>query len=418
MVQLSNLARGLGLGLALYAGIAGAAQAEDVTLNALFMKQAAYSEDNIRAMIADFEAANAGVKVNPEFVAYEALHDKIVAAQGAGASGYDVVLFDVIWPAEFGSKGFLQDVTARIPAAYEDQIFPGAWTTVNYDGKRWGMPWILDTKYLYFNKEMLEQAGVAAPKTWDELLVAAKAVKDKGLVEFPIVWSWSQSEAMICDYTTLVGANQGTFFGEDGKPNFDQGGSLDAVTYMKASIDQGLTNPNSREYFEEDVRKVFSAGQAAFALNWTYMYNLANDPKESQVAGKVGVVPAPGVNGKTIASAVNGSMGLGVTAGSAHSEEAWKFISFVTSAEQQNKYAKLSLPIWKASYDLPEVTAGQEELVAAAFVSIGEMFARPSTANYPELSAILQKHIQGVLLGSAEPADALKAAADEAARLR
>lgn len=418
MSRLSALAGGLALGLAMQLGAAGAAWAEDVTINALFMKQAAYSEDNIRAMIADFEAAHAGIKINPEFVAYEALHDKIVAAQGAGSSGYDVVLFDVIWPAEFGSKGFLQDVTARIPAEYEDQIFPGAWTTVNYDGKRWGMPWILDTKYLYFNKDMLAQAGVEPPKTWEELLVAAKAVKDKGLVEYPIVWSWSQSEAMICDYTTLVGANQGTFFGADGKPNFDQGGSLDAVTYMKASLDQGLTNPNSREYFEEDVRKVFSAGQAAFAMNWTYMYNLANDPAESQVAGKVGVVPAPGVNGKTVASAVNGSMGLGITAGSAHPEEAWSFISFITSAEQQNKYAKLSLPIWKASYDLPDVTAGQEELVAAAFQSINVMFARPSTPNYPELSAILQKRIQEVLLGSSEPAAALKAAADEAARLR
>ena len=76
------------------------------------------------------------IKVNLEFVPYEALHDKIVAAQGAGSSGYDVVLFDVIWPAEFGTKGFLQDVTARIPADDNAKVFDGAWTTVDYDGKR------------------------------------------------------------------------------------------------------------------------------------------------------------------------------------------------------------------------------------------------------------------------------------------
>ena len=68
---------------------------------------------------------------------------------------------------------------------------------------------------------------------------------------------------------------------------------------MEQSLKDGLTNPNSREYLEEDVRKVFSNGDAAFALNWTYMYNLANDPKESKIAGKVGIVPAPGVAGKT-----------------------------------------------------------------------------------------------------------------------
>ena len=37
-------------------------------------------------------------------------------------------------------------------------------------GKYYGMPWILDTKYLFYNKEMLEKAGVEkAPTTWDEL---------------------------------------------------------------------------------------------------------------------------------------------------------------------------------------------------------------------------------------------------------
>lgn len=397
---------------------ASMAAAADVTLNALFMKQAAYSEDDIRAMTADFEKANAGIKVNLEFVPYEALHDKIVAAQGAGSSGYDVVLFDVIWPAEFGSKGFLQDVTARIPADSNDKVFDGAWTTVDYDGKRWGMPWILDTKYLFYNEDMLKQAGISAPpKTFEELADQAKTIKDKGLMKFPIVWSWAQAEALICDYTSLVDAYQGKFF-DQGKPAFDTGGSLDAVKYMKKSMDDGLTNPNSKEYLEEDVRKVFSSGEAAFALNWTYMYNLANDPKESKVAGKVGIVPAPGAAGKNSGSAVNGSMGLGITANSQHAEEAWKYITFMTAQDTQNKYAKLSLPIWKSSYEDPAVTKGQEKLIEAAKTSLGLMFARPATPSYPELSAILQKNIQQVLLGQASPEDAMAAAAKQASRLR
>jgi multiple sugar transport system substrate-binding protein len=394
------------------------AAAADVTLNALFMKQAAYSEDNVRAMTADFEKANAGVKVNLEFVPYEALHDKIVAAQGAGSSGYDVVLFDVIWPAEFATKGFLQDVTARVPADSQDKVFDGAWTTVDYDGKRWGMPWILDTKYLFYNEDMLKQAGISAPpKTVEELAEQAKIIKDKGIVKFPIVWSWAQAEALICDYTALVDAYQGTFFA-DGKPAFDAGGSLDAVKYMKKTMDDGLTNPNSKEYLEEDVRKVFSSGEAAFALNWTYMYNLANDPKESKIAGKVGIVPAPGAAGKNSGSAVNGSMGLGITANSQHADEAWAYIMHMTSQANQNKYAKLSLPIWKSSYEDPAVTKDQEKVIEAAKTSLGLMFARPMTPSYPELSAILQKNIQQVLLGQASPEDALAAAAKAAERLR
>src|SRR5262249_58348062 len=97
--------------------------------------------------------------------------------------------------------------------------------------------------------------------------------------------------------------------------------------YMEQSLKDGLSNPNSREYLEEDVRKIFSNGDAAFALNWTYMYNLANDPKESKVAGQVGIVPAPGVAGKTEASAINGSLGLGITGHSNHPDDAWQDIA-------------------------------------------------------------------------------------------
>jgi multiple sugar transport system substrate-binding protein len=389
----------------------------ETALNALFMSQAAYSEDDVRAMTADFMKEHPDIKVNLEFVPYEGLRDKTLLAQGAG-SGFDVVLFDVIWPAEFAQNKVLRDVTDRVTPDMNKGVLPGAWTTVEYSGKRYGMPWILDTKYLFYNTEMLSKAGFSAPpKTWTELQEQAKAIKQKGIVEYPIVWSWAQAEAAICDYTTLVAANQGQFFDSSGKPAFQKGGGLEALTYMLNTEVEGLSNPHSREYLEEDVRRVFSSGQAAFALNWTYMYNLANDPKESQVAGKVGVAPAPGVEGKTEASAVNGSMGLGITTTSKHPDEAWTYITYMTSKPVQEKYARLSLPIWAASYTEPSVTKGQEPLVAAAQKSLGLMFPRPTTPKYQELSTALQQAIQSTLQKSESPEQALQSAAQSAGGL-
>jgi multiple sugar transport system substrate-binding protein len=389
----------------------------ETALNALFMSQAAYSEDDVRAMTADFMKEHPDIKVNLEFVPYEGLRDKTLLAQGAG-SGFDVVLFDVIWPAEFAQNKVLRDVTDRVTPEMNKGVLPGAWTTVEYSGKRYGMPWILDTKYLFYNTEMLSKAGFSAPpKTWTELQEQAKAIKQKGIVEYPIVWSWAQAEAAICDYTTLVAANQGQFFDSSGKPAFQKGGGLEALTYMLNTEVEGLSNPHSREYLEEDVRRVFSSGQAAFALNWTYMYNLANDPKESQVAGKVGVAPAPGVEGKTEASAVNGSMGLGITTTSKHPDEAWTYITYMTSKPVQEKYARLSLPIWAASYTEPSVTKGQEPLVAAAQKSLGLMFPRPTTPKYQELSTALQQAIQSTLQKSESPEKALQSAAQSAGGL-
>jgi multiple sugar transport system substrate-binding protein len=392
-------------------GVASSAAHAETTLNALFMAQAAYSEQNVRDMTTDFMKANPDIKVNLEFVPYEGLRDKTLLSQGAGG-GYDVVLFDVIWPAEYATNKVLVDVTDRITADMKSDIMPGAWTTVDYNGKAYGMPWILDTKYLFYNMEMLEKAGIAAPpKTWDELLAQAKTIKDKGIVEFPIVWSWAQAEAVICDYTMLLASYGGNFLTDDGKPAFQSGGGVEALKYMVKSVDDGVTNPNSKEYLEEDVRRVFSSGQAAFALNWTYMFNLANDPKESKIAGKVGMVPGPGIAGKLEASAVNGSMGLGITAASKHPDEAWKYILAMTSLETQDKYAQLSLPIWSAWYDSPVVASGQESLIASAKVGLAAMYPRPTTPKYQELSAAIQQAIQSALLKSAEPEAALKDAA-------
>lgn len=313
-----KLKGGLAALLMLSAGSASAAS----QINALFMTQAAYSENDIRAMTQDFEKQHPDVKVNLEFVPYEALHDKIVAAKGAGGNGYDVVLFDAIWPAEFTRFDLLQDVSSRITPEEKEKVFPGALSTVVYKGKTLGMPWILDTKYLYYNKAMLAKAGITdVPQTWQQVMDDAKIIKQKNIVKYPLVWSWSQAEALVCDYTTLVSGFGGEFY-QNGKLNFTSPASLKALKLMKSSLDEGLSNPASREYLEEDVRKSFSNGDAAFALNWTYMYNMANDPKQSKVAGDVGILPAPGdAPGKV--GAVNGSMGLGIAKGSEHPEQAW-----------------------------------------------------------------------------------------------
>lgn len=405
------------LSAAIVLGWVAHASAEEVTLKALFMQQAAYSDTDVRNMTAEFEKAHPGVKVDLEFVAYEALHDKIVASQGAGSGGYDVVLFDDMWPAEFAKNDFLKDVTSLIPSETSGTVFDGAWSTVSFEGKRYGMPWILDTMYLYYNKDMLAKAGISGPpKTWAELADDAKTLKAKKIVEYPIVWSWAQAEALVCNYTTLLSAYGGSYY-KDGKPVFDQGGGLQALQYMVQTVKDGITNPKSREFVEDDVRRVIDNGDAAFALNWTYNYASAKDPKQSRAAGQIDIVPAPGVAGKSEFAAMNGSMGLGVPTNAGHPTEAWSFIQFITSQPVQNTYAQLSLPIWRSSYDDPKVAAGQESLIAAAKQAINVQFPRAQLADYQQLSAILQKNIQEALMGTTTPEAALKDAATKAQAL-
>jgi multiple sugar transport system substrate-binding protein len=378
-----------------------------VTLNALFMKQAAYSDADVKNMTEQFQKQNPNIKVNLTFVAYEALHDKIVAAAPAGT--YDTVLVDVIWPAEFASKKMIVDITDRFPESERSKIFDGALKTTEYQGSYYGVPWILDTKYFFYNKEMLEEAGTAPPETWDAVVEAARALKSQGVVEYPLVWSWAQAEALMCDYATLLGAYGGQFFDEGGKPAFNTGGGLQALEFMRMTLDEKLSNSASTESLEEDVRRIISQGEAAMALNWTYMFALANDPNESQVAGQIEIAHTPA--GPAGAPGVNGSMGIAVSNGSQNQDEAWRYIQFMTSQEVQNQYAKLSLPIWKSSYEEQEVVEALPQVVPVAKEQLNDMILRPIVPQYNQVSLDMQVEIQRALTGDKSPKQALDDAA-------
>jgi len=401
-----------GLGGASTAGSQGSGKG---TIRALFMKQAGYSEENIRAMTAGFEKANPGIKVTPDFVAYEALHDKIVAAAPAGT--YDVVLIDVIWPAEFGTKHIVADVTSKWPASWKQKMLPGAVATPQFDNKQYGVPWILDTKYLFFNTAHLQKAKVdpGSLDTWDGVAKAARAIKSAGVVTYPLIWSWQQAEALICDYAQLLGAFGGKFLDDSGKPAFHQGGGVQALEFMQRSLTDGLSNPASTQSLEEDVRRVFSAGQASLALNWTYMFGLADDPKQSQVPGKVGVLQTP--TGSAGRPGVNGSMALAVAGGSKNQSAAWKYVSYLTSQPVQDKFALSSLPVWKTSYDDPAVIKTNPAVVPQAKKQLGDLILRPQVKNYNGISQILQAEIQNVLLKKKTPQQGLDDAASKASAL-
>src|SRR3954453_14133958 len=249
---LAALLAGCGLGGAPSEAGAGSGKG---SIRALFMKQAGYSEENIRAMTAGFEKANPNIKVTPDFVSYEAPPHKSLAAAPAGT--YDVVLIDVIWPAEFGTKHIVADVTAKWPDSWKQKMLPGAVATPQFDDKMYGVPWILETKYLYFNKAHLQKAKVdeGSLDTWDGVLKAARALKSSGAAKYPLIWSWQQAEALICDYAQLLGAFGGTFLDDSGKPAFNQAGGVEAFEFMRGSVADGLTNPASTQAPGEDDRR-------------------------------------------------------------------------------------------------------------------------------------------------------------------
>ncbi len=291
-------------------------------------------------------------------------------------------------------------------------MFDSAWTAASYDGKYYGVPWINDSKFFFYNKKMLSDAGIAtAPKTWDDVVAAAKAIKAKGTVQYPLVGSWKQAEAVICDWVQLAAVYGGAnFVDANGNAQFNTGGGLGALTFMKSLLDQGLMNPASLGFTEDDVNATVSAGKAAMALNWTYGYAVMNDPKQSTVAGQVDVVGSPG-NGSVPTSGVNGGMALAVTKNSKNPDAALNYALFIASQKSQEMDTSLAFPMWTASFKNPELTASNPSFWAAAATQFSGLVARPVVPYYTKLSNALQVAIQQALQGSVPPADALNGVA-------
>jgi len=395
-------------------------QTGPITVRVLTMEQAGPTSDEMNAIVEEFNKANPNVQVQIDYVSYDALHDKITTAMASTPPAYDVFLVDDIWYAEFAKAGYIYDVTSKLTDDMKKKVFPAAWDITTVEGKTYGMPWLLDQKYFYYNEELLKQAGFNdPPKTWEELLDMSRVIKEKKIAEFPIVWSWGQYEAAICDWVTLLYGNGGALVDQEGKPTFNNEIGVKTLEWMVKTIDDGYSNPASVSYVEEDVRNVFSQGKAVFATNWNYMYDLANNNKdESQVTGKVRISLMPAFANRGVESAtINGSMGFSVAANSPVKDDAWNYVVYLTSEDVQNRYSAHLLPVWQSSF---EGEAGQKlqsfsEVTQVTVPAFKAQFpfahVRPKVAYYPEGSKALQLALQEALTRQKPAKDALDAAA-------
>lgn len=398
------------------------AAAGSATIHVLTMDQAGLKPAEIDQIARDFEAKNPDIKVVMEYVGYDYVHDKIVTGMAAKPPAYDAAMIDVIWPDEFIKAGYLLDVSDLVTADMKSGIFPASWNGVTRNGKIYGMPWLMDVKYFMYNKDILQQAGITAPpKTWEELVTQAKTIKDKKLVEFPIDWSWNQKEGVVCDFTVLLFGNGGAFLDSSGKPVFNDDKGVQVLTWMKQTIDDGLSNPSAVSSDENAVRDNFIAGKSAYAVNWLFQYSDSNDASKSAIAGKAALAPMPvfeaGAKAGVKGSSVDGSSSFAIMATTPYPEQTWKFLTYIASNEVQTKFSAEMLPIWQADFQgdalkkLEEATPTNPVTVPAFLAQFPYANERPTVPYYNEASAALQLAIQEALTGVKPPQQALDDAA-------
>lgn len=399
---------------------AGPAEAPPQELNVLYMAQAAYQPEDVE-MWAKLFTDISGIKVNVDFVKYDEQHEKVVASAIASTPTYDVFSLDLIWTAEFASKGFCVPLDDRI-AGFKDDIPSPILDAFAYDGKIWAMPFLANFQLFFYNVDMIKRAGFPGerPKTLEKMVAMMKAMKSKGIVEYPWTDSWNQKEGLTCEYVWLTGAFGGETFDENGKPIFNEGAGLKALEFMVMLLKEGLASPKSLTNDEPVARDDFIAGQAAFTSNWTFQYGALDDPEVSKIVGqsKMGLLPvAEDVLGKypNDTASVSGFQGAAILANSNNQEAAWKWLRFCTSPIVQRAYLT-EMPVW-TSVATSGYAAKMDPVMDIKAKQIANVHHRPRVPVYTETSSILQRYIHQALQMKMSPKDALDKAKAEIEKL-
>lgn len=238
-------------------------------------------------------------------------------------------------------------------------------------------------------------------------------MQSEGICKYGIAWPGLQAEGSICNMSTLLCSFGGEWVDDQGDFAFHSDEGVQAIEFMTGSIQDGWADPSSVSYSDRDILDAFLAGDTAFVTNWSYAYNVANDPAQSQVAGDVDVCLVPGANGTTSAFATGGG-GLGILSTSKSPEYAWKFIEKLADAEIQ-KYGFENftmMPTLKAVFEDPEVQALDPSL-EKMYPQFEYPANRPAVPNYSEWSNILQVELSSIMIGNEDAKTGLDQAYDQ-----
>lgn len=158
-----------------------------------------------------------------------------------------------------------------------------------------------NTQHLFYRSDVLKEAGVEVPKTYEEMLAAAKAIKDKGLMEYPIGGTYKAGWNLAEEFVNMYIGYGGDFF-EPGsaKPAIDNDKGVAALNMMKSL--SAYMNPDFLTFDSNSLQAEFEAGKVAMANFWGSRYGAVTDNEGStpEIASAIKVAAAPTVGGGNI----------------------------------------------------------------------------------------------------------------------
>lgn len=338
------------------------------------------------------------------------VHDDFVNKLASGDTSVDVMGLDVTYISEFGSAGWLADLTDLVDPSVTEGMLTGPVEGATIDGKLVAMPWFTNSSVLFYRSDVLEELGAEVPTTWEGWMeLADKAVGING-VEYGADFQAAQSEALVCNWVEYVWSNGGDILDKDGNPVVNSENNIEATEIMKKLVDEyapeGVTT-----YTETESEQVFKEGKCLFIRDWSGFWSSGQD-EGSKVTGKIAATKLPvGPSGTESHTCLGGlDLVINNNIDDQHKEAAADFISYMASPETQKEMTLISSqpPVVESVYtdaEILEAIPFYEEFVD--IIATGK--SRPLSPKYAKVSDAIQRNIHEALVGETEVKDAIEA---------
>ena len=309
---------------------------------------------------------------------------QMVRRLAAKDDSMDILGMDVTWTQEFASAHWIREFTGTDKSEVENGTLEGPLASAEYDGKLYAAPNNTNVQLLWYRKDLVPEP----PKTWAQMIQMSQQLKSEGK-PYQVLTMGAQYEGLVVLFNSLVASAGGHVVSDDGKTAVMDAGTVKALETMKTFATAGVTSPSFSNAIEDDVRLAFQGGNAAFELNWPYVWaSMQSDAPD--VARNVAWARYPGIDEGTPSVTTIGGSNMAVSEFSKHPDLAFEAVRCLRGPESQKVFAIKAgqAPSIESVYNDPEMDTAYP-MKATLLEELKTSAPRPRTPAYQNLSTVV-----------------------------
>lgn len=351
-----------------------------------------WDEPESRQMVTEFEGTNSNIKVDLVITDWDTYKSKVTTAISANnAPELSTVLTTDVAPfTKLGLAAPLNDYAAKENIDLADFIKP-ALDIATVDGKIYGLPFRHDGSGMYYNVDLLKNAGYNEfPKTWDEFVAMSEKLTKDGVYGF--AWPLgNQANAVTRLIQQLYTLNGDILSADETKCLLDSDVAKKALGNIVNSIKEGYASPNSLEWDNTKMRDAFGSGQLAVLFSGPFdIDTLKKDYPNLNF--KTAVIP--GING--MGCTTSNGWTVMMAEKSTNKDAAAKFLAYIIKPENQIRLTD-SFPASKTAIKDAKFST---EYLAPFAEQLNNSRPEPAYKAWAEMEPIIYSYIQQAVSGS------------------